>query len=152
MRPEGKRAMSNGDALELMKASHHRSQEAMRDAKGCTPEGHRAVVDGIMQNQSDSEIIYFALQELPEKIIQRINGNDDNKPPPRPTISGKPNTTKFKLGDFEITTNQVEVANSLMRVLVFGLLVAIIILGPKLFNNLENRIMHRVQSVVKEIE
>lgn len=136
--------MANGDALEFMKKAHKRSIESMRSTEGCSQQGHTAVVDGIEQSYSDSEIIYSALQDIPDQVLDKLNGQAKafQKPAPQATIADK-NATKVELGKFKLTTNNVEVATAFMRVLMVGAIVAAVFYGVNEWQDLKAHLMNR---------
>jgi len=92
--------------------------------------GERAVVELIRDNKMNLE----------------RHMEDTHRPAPVSTITGKPNGTKIECGPFKITTNSIEVANGMFRVLSVVLLAVIVFFGPKLLKNLEGRLLHKVES------
>jgi len=139
------------DASELMKASHKRSKDNMEKSNACTPEGHTALIDGVVQTFSDSEIIYFALEALPQQVIDKLNGQAKKFAEPASTISRK-DETKIEYGKLKVTTHSVEVANAIIKVAGILIFLSMFIYGTKFLTELRHEMVTRVQRVEEKVK
>ena len=108
------------DALELMRAAHKRSKDNMEKHDACTPEGHASLIEASAQSHTDSEIIYYSLENMPEQVskqvLKKLNGQAESFRKPAP-INSRKDETKIKWKDLEVTTHNVEVANAGLEII-----------------------------------
>ena len=139
------------DASELMKAAHKRSRENMEKVPGCTLEGHASLIDGVVQTFSDSEIIYFALEELPNQVIKKLNGQAESLRKP-PLQTSRKDETKIEYGKFKMTTHSVEVANAIIKVAGILIFVGMFVCGAKFLADLRHEIVTRVATIEAKVK
>ena len=145
----------SGDAMEMMKAAHKRDSSLMRETKGCTVEAHKAIVIAIEQGQSDSEITYFALQEVPEKVsdmvIKKLNGQAESLRKP-PAQTSRKDETKIEYGKLRVSTHSVEVANAIIKVAGILIFIGMFIFGAKFLAELRHEIVAKVSTIEAKVK
>jgi len=86
------------------------------------------------------QTIIHKLEKIDEKLFQgngtpslmeRVARIEESRKAPMPTISGRPNATKFELGPLKISTNNAEVANMLLKIII---VLGLIYVGANVLN------------------